>query len=428
MITRNDLGLLRELLATVLILALLTWVSGRSVCAQTRVDNTFLLGATPVFDEDVPLLASSLKGHGINTISFTTFSTHEDWRQADFTAPEQDTKTIQAMRTAQREGFTTVFVPRVKLNGAVGGNRFLWHGMIAPADTVLDAWFSKYESFLVSQAQVCEREGVSLLAIGSELSELTSTRTLADIPKLQAEFLRLPKGAPPNTATRVHRDWAAATTFADPRSGVPDISKINERRKWLDARWRRLIIKVREVFSGKLTYAANFDQYQEVGFWDALDVVAINAYFEIRPNEPVAGREALGSILESGWRKVFQDIETFQGEQRLKLPLVFTELGYTQRAGCTVYPWDYSGDRAVDASIAGPIERVVALEALGRTARKYQTTVPLAGVFYWRVGRDAKAREFEPYAVLPDDPDDAAVFRALRSLNASPQLARSIAR
>ena len=36
------------------------------------------------------------------------------------------------------------------------------------------------------------------------------------------------------------------------------------------AYWRELIAEVRKVYKGKLTYAANWDEYKRVPFWDAL--------------------------------------------------------------------------------------------------------------------------------------------------------------
>jgi hypothetical protein len=45
--------------------------------------------------------------------------------------------------------------------------------------------------------------------------------------------------------------------------------------------WRRVIAAVRGVTSARLTYAANFDAYQRVAFWDALDAIGIQAYFPL---------------------------------------------------------------------------------------------------------------------------------------------------
>ena len=45
--------------------------------------------------------------------------------------------------------------------------------------------------------------------------------------------------------------------------------------------WKGLIAKVRLVYSGKLTYAANWDEYPRVPFWQDLDYIGIDAYFPL---------------------------------------------------------------------------------------------------------------------------------------------------
>ena len=45
--------------------------------------------------------------------------------------------------------------------------------------------------------------------------------------------------------------------------------------------WNNLIVEIRKVYKGKLTYAANWDEYKRVPFWDALDYIGIDAYFPV---------------------------------------------------------------------------------------------------------------------------------------------------
>ncbi|MGB5370818.1 MAG: glycoside hydrolase TIM-barrel-like domain-containing protein, partial [Flavobacteriaceae bacterium] len=45
--------------------------------------------------------------------------------------------------------------------------------------------------------------------------------------------------------------------------------------------WKALIKKVRKVYKGKLTYAANWDEFQRTSFWDDLDYIGIDAYFPL---------------------------------------------------------------------------------------------------------------------------------------------------
>ncbi len=45
--------------------------------------------------------------------------------------------------------------------------------------------------------------------------------------------------------------------------------------------WKSLIVEVKSVYKGKLTYAANWDEYKRVPFWGDLDFIGIDAYFPV---------------------------------------------------------------------------------------------------------------------------------------------------
>ncbi len=47
--------------------------------------------------------------------------------------------------------------------------------------------------------------------------------------------------------------------------------------------WRAVAEAARSRFDGWLTYAANWDDYQSVQWWDAVDFVGVQAYFELGP-------------------------------------------------------------------------------------------------------------------------------------------------
>ena len=230
--------------------------------------------------------------------------------------------------------------------------------MIHPSeDAALGSWFDQYREFALRWAQVAADERVDLFGVGSEMSALTSTVQVEALPVLEEYYLNPEKQEAeaerllawehlvPHHQLRTaggvqfaslaaflearsarHRAWAERSTFVEGEGTVP---AINRRRVELDRRWRALITDVREVYRGPLTYAANFDQYQAVGFWDALDVMGINAYFPLRESvRPVAHVEELRAEILEGWRAVLEDIDTFRSEQGLaEVPVIFTELG-----------------------------------------------------------------------------------------------------
>ncbi|MDG1333686.1 MAG: hypothetical protein P8P74_15220 [Crocinitomicaceae bacterium] len=88
-----------------------------------------------------------------------------------------------------------------------------------------------------------------------------------------------------------------------------------------DKFWRRLIDEVREIYSGPVTYAANWDNYENVKFWDKLDFIGIDAYFPLsKEKEPSLDQ------LKTGWIKKSKELKTFSEKWDKKI--AFTEYGF----------------------------------------------------------------------------------------------------
>jgi hypothetical protein len=122
--------------------------------------------------------------------------------------------------------------------------------------------------------------------------------------------------------------------------------------------WRRVVRAIREVSDVPLTYAANWTHYREVGFWDALDVIGIQAYF------PLADSAAYtpGDI-EAGWADRMQELREYSGQAGRHI--VFTELGYNRSLEAPMRPWEYRTDGAEAESVQAFCMRA-ALEAIER--------------------------------------------------------------
>jgi len=99
-----------------------------------------------------------------------------------------------------------------------------------------------------------------------------------------------------------------------------------------NAYWFELIQKVREVYNGKITYAANWDSYHKIPFWNKLDYIGIDAYFPLseKANPSV-------SELESGWQKWKSDF--FNLSETAGKPILFTEYGYRCTEFTCTNPW-----------------------------------------------------------------------------------------
>ena len=155
-----------------------------------------------------------------------------------------------------------------------------WPGdinMASPADW--DTWFASYASYILHYAQVAETAQFNGLCIGTELLHATE----------------------------------------------PAHEKA----------WRSLIRQIRRVYHGPLTYAANWSgEYQQIRFWDALDYVGIQAYFPLS----TAASPSLEALLD-GWQPHLRALAAWQ--QKIKKPVVFTEIGYKTTPDAAARPWEW---------------------------------------------------------------------------------------
>lgn len=136
-------------------------------------------------------------------------------------------------------------------------------------------WFSEYQSFITHYAKLAEELHVEIFCVGTELSFTTQK----------------------------------------------------------DLLWRKIISTVREVYSGKLIYAANWDNYKNIKFWEDLDYVGIDAFFPItyRPNPSLIE-------LKRGWEKWKSQIRAWHAA--VNKPIIFTEIGYSSTSGAPMMPWE----------------------------------------------------------------------------------------
>lgn len=100
-----------------------------------------------------------------------------------------------------------------------------------------------------------------------------------------------------------------------------------------EAFWRSLIDKVRQRYSGPLTYAANWDEYSKVPFWDALDYVGVDAYFPLSESATPSVDE-----LVRYWQPWVEQLRDFS--HLAKKPILFTEYGYLSVDGCAGKTWE----------------------------------------------------------------------------------------
>ncbi|MFD0834260.1 glycoside hydrolase [Mariniflexile aquimaris] len=134
--------------------------------------------------------------------------------------------------------------------------------------------------------------------------------------------------------------------------------------------WKQLIVEIRKIYKGKLTYAANWNEYDRTPFWGDLDYIGIDAYFPVS-DEKTPTLEAC----KNGW-KVYKPVIKVFSESHKK-PILFTEFGYRSVDYSGNEPW--RSDRTMT---------VVNLEAQSNTTKalfeEFWNEDWFAGGFLWK--------------------------------------------
>lgn len=96
--------------------------------------------------------------------------------------------------------------------------------------------------------------------------------------------------------------------------------------------WENLIKKIKTVYKGKLTYAANWDEFKRTPFWNKLDYIGVDAYFPVSDMQTPTVEDS-----KKGWvahKKTIKDVSNEHNK-----PVLFTEYGYRSVDYSGREPW-----------------------------------------------------------------------------------------
>lgn len=415
--------------------------------SPTYRPEVFYLGGIQIHEASQTQWVNNLKQANMNTVHVTVYAQQGCWNSDSLRFDAPAPHLLEEIRAAKAGGLHVALILRVALDSTFQANKFIWHGMILPmGDQKMERWFQRYEAFVLQWARVAEEEGVDILGVGSELNALASTVKLRSMPSLYTYYNDLTARklyeekaekyrdsldqqdlwvrdfdnyvnleSYLSDRQQTHHDWAQQVTFAKEKGRI---QKMNKRRRQILKRWTTLIEHTRTEYKGLLTYAANFDNYQDVAFWDQLDFMGINAYFGLRdPNRTYKDTATLKLALKDGWTDVFATINRYrEGKKLMDLPLLFTELGYIRREGSTIEPWagfgfSVVGNRSNERLIRWqkePLdleERRLAIDALYEVVR--EEYINLEGLLYWKLTSHDYHIPHEPFVLhlTPDAQD-----------------------
>ncbi len=156
-----------------------------------------------------------------------------------------------------------------------------WRANIVPST----AWFTAYHGFMNYWADFAEANNCEMLCIGCEFENTSS--------------------------------WASS--------------------------WRSVADDVRTHYSGPLTYAVNHGGESAISWWDALDYIGIDAYYQLTSsNSPTPAQ------LVTAWTNRADSIQTWRNSSWPDMNIIFTEVGYCSYDGTNTQPWQVPGSQALD--------------------------------------------------------------------------------
>lgn len=161
-----------------------------------------------------------------------------------------------------------------------------------------DTWESQYKAYIMTMVDIAVAEGVQMFCIGTEINHSAEKR---------------------------------------------------------EHFWRAMIKDIRAVYDGQLTYSANWDSYDKVPFWDALDYIGISAYFPLTDTATPRFEELL-----SEWKPIVKKLSRYS--KRRHKQILFTEFGYLSVDGCAFRAWEL--EKKVDQLSINEQAQANALESL----------------------------------------------------------------
>ncbi len=236
---------------------------------------------------------------------------------------ESDTRL--AIRLAHERGLAVLLKPHLWLDDRSDG---AWRGDIDPDRAAWPAWERAYRDAVLGFARLGAQEQVAGISMGSELTRVALA----------------------------HPDF-----------------------------WRQLASDIREVFSGELTYAANWDrEFEQIEWWDAVDHIGVDAFWPLTGvrDEALDGDKCLERL--DRIRNLMATVAA-----RYDRPILLTEVGYKSALGAAYRPWEWHDDQVADVTVQSTAYACLA-ESLGAVAGDVGLRGPttekaswLVGVYFW---------------------------------------------
>jgi hypothetical protein len=221
---------------------------------------------------------------GSDTVEFVVDSKQENGKSTqiflDMRGEPTPEKLGELIDYAHARKLRVILMPLVLLEAPINNE---WRGSMHPE--VWETWWDSYREMLHHYATVAEKHHVELFVIGSEL----------------------------------------VTT------------------EGMTEQWTRTIRQVRRDYHGSITYSANWDHYTTPQFWDQLDLMGINSYYDLAydiKGTHVQKNQATVEQINHRWSELRSAILGFS--HKIHKPVIMLEVGWCSIGNAVTEPWDYT--------------------------------------------------------------------------------------
>jgi len=149
-------------------------------------------------------------------------------------------------------------------------------------------------------------------------------------------------------------------------------------------RWNDLIIEIKSIYSGKLTYAMNWDDdIDDIKFWDQMDYIGIQAYYPLTKE-----RKPNLTTIKKGWGNHIDNLK--RASKKYNKPILFTEIGYRSDEIATIEPWLWDSGISDTTNVISNHVQNLAYQALFEELWHKEW---FAGMYFWQWHVDHKKDE-----------------------------------
>jgi hypothetical protein len=252
---------------------------------------------------------------GVNWICLAVLNHQKNFYSTDikfdFATTPTDRDIAFAVEKAHAKGI------KICLKPILNSEDFIWRAYISfpdedmgEKDQYWGKWFKSYTAYMLHYAELAEELKVGMLCIGCEMSG-------------------------------------------------------TEQR---EKQWRKLIKKIRKVYSGKLVYNANHGREKKIAWFDAIDYIGTSAYYQVGLN----GAGKADMIPE--WEKVRKRLNKIS--DKLEKKYIFMEVGCRSAKGCAAMPWDFTHTKL-------PYSEEEQANFYESCLKVFSKEPRFAGVFWW---------------------------------------------